>query len=86
MQQAYAAGEISYADLWGQLPGRSWDAIASQGRLLGLGLRRPAVYYRLVVDTREIIDIEDPSIRAFRKQTKSAPSRRLPLVSVNQFT
>jgi hypothetical protein len=59
--QAYAAGTLSVAELSGQLPGRSWDAIASQGRVLGLRLRRQAVYYRLVEDTREIIDREDSS-------------------------
>jgi DNA invertase Pin-like site-specific DNA recombinase len=59
--QAYAAGGMSAAELCVQLPGRSWDAIASQGRLLGLRLRRQAAYYRLVHDTREIIDTEDSS-------------------------
>jgi len=59
--QAYAAGEMSYVELCDQLPDRSWDAIASQGRLLGLRLRRQAAYYRLVHDTREIIDTEDSS-------------------------
>jgi Recombinase len=59
--QAYAAREMSYVELCGQLPDRSWDAIASQGRLLGLRLRRQAAYYRLVHDTREIIDTEDSS-------------------------
>jgi hypothetical protein len=61
--QAYAAGEMSAAELCGQLPGRSWDAIASQGRLLGLRLRRQAACYRLVHDIREIIDTEDSSRR-----------------------
>src|SRR4029453_9378499 len=63
--QAYAAGEMSYAELCGQLPGRSWDAIASQGRLLGLRLPRQAAYYQLVHDTREIIDPEDSSRMAW---------------------
>ena len=57
--QGYAAGEMSYAELCGRLPGRSWGAIASQGRLLGIRLRSQAVYYRLVNNTREIIDTED---------------------------
>ncbi len=61
--QAYAAGGMSTAELCVQLPGRTWDAIASQGRLLGLRLRRQAAYYRLVHDTREIIDTEDSSRR-----------------------
>jgi hypothetical protein len=59
--QAYAAGEMSYAELCRQLPGRSWDGITSQGRLLGLRLQRKSVYYRIVHDTREIIDTEDSS-------------------------
>jgi DNA invertase Pin-like site-specific DNA recombinase len=41
--RAYASGEISYAELCTQLQGRSWDAIASQGRVLGLRLRRKGV-------------------------------------------
>jgi hypothetical protein len=47
---------MSTAELCVRLPGRSWDAIASQGRLLGFRLRRQAAYDRLVHDTREIID------------------------------
>lgn len=43
--RAYATGEISYTELCTQLPGRSWDAIASQGRVLGLQLRQKGVYY-----------------------------------------
>jgi hypothetical protein len=62
--RAYAAGEISAADLSAQLAGRSWDAITYQGRVLGLGFRRHVVYYRVLQDTREIIDKEDPSRRA----------------------
>jgi hypothetical protein len=57
--QAYAAGQLSATELSVQLPGRSWDASASQGRVLGLRFRRKAVYYRLVNKTREIIDTED---------------------------
>jgi hypothetical protein len=59
--QAYAAGEMSTAELCDQLAGRSWDGIMSQGRLLGLRLQRTSVYYRIVHDTREIVDIEDHS-------------------------
>jgi hypothetical protein len=59
--RAYAAGEISAADLSAQLAGRSWDAMTYQGRRLGLRFRRKAVYYRLVSGTREIIDREDSS-------------------------
>jgi DNA invertase Pin-like site-specific DNA recombinase len=69
--QAYAASELSVAELSTQLPGRSWDAMVSQGRLLDLRFRRKAVYYRLLDDTREIID------RADSPQTAgTAPPRR----------
>ena len=55
--QAYAAGEMSTAELCGQLPGRSWDGIISQGRLLGLCHQQSqSVYYRVVDDAREIVD------------------------------
>jgi hypothetical protein len=57
--RAYAAGEMSAAELSARLPGRAWDAIASQGRVLGMGLRRKGVYYQVRHDTREIIDKED---------------------------
>jgi Recombinase len=58
---AYASGEMSAAELSAQLPGRSWDAIASQGQVLGLPLRRKSIYYQVRRDTREIIDTEDSS-------------------------
>jgi hypothetical protein len=63
--RAYAAGEISYAELCTQLPGRSWDAIASQGRVLGLQLRQKGVYYQVRSNTREIIGKEDSSRMAW---------------------
>jgi hypothetical protein len=57
--QAYAAGAMSQAALCAQLPGRSWDAITSQGRALGLRFRQDLVYYHVVDDNREIIYEED---------------------------
>jgi hypothetical protein len=57
--RAYATGEMSAVELCAQLPGRSWDAIVSQGCVLGLRLRRKGVYYQVRRDTREIIDTED---------------------------
>ena len=59
--RAYATGEMSAAELSARLPGRSWDAIASQGYVLGLRLRRKGIYYQVRSDTREIIDTEDSS-------------------------
>jgi hypothetical protein len=59
--RAYATGGMSAPELCAQLPGRSWDAIASQGCVLGLRLRRKGVYYQVRRDTREIIDTEDSS-------------------------
>src|SRR5262249_16993416 len=53
--QAYAAGRISYADLLTRLPGRSWDGIESQARVLGLKIRHRPVHYRLVEDERDIV-------------------------------
>ena len=57
--RAYATGEMSAAELSARLPGRSWGAIASQGCVLGLRLRRKGVYYQVRNDTREIIETED---------------------------
>jgi DNA invertase Pin-like site-specific DNA recombinase len=50
--QAYAAGEISYSDLLAQLPGRSWNCIEHQARVLRLRLRDRQVHYRLLEDVR----------------------------------
>ena len=52
---------MSAAELSARLPGRSWDAIGAQGRVLGLRLRRKGVYYQVRRDTREIIATEDSS-------------------------
>jgi hypothetical protein len=62
--RAYATGGMSAEELSARLPGRSWDAIGSQGRVLGLRLRRKGVYYQVRRDTREIIDKEDSSTEA----------------------
>jgi hypothetical protein len=59
--QAYAAGQISYTELRAQLPGRTWDGIEHQTRVLGLRLQQKPVYYRLAADAREMISGEDPS-------------------------
>jgi hypothetical protein len=59
--RAYAAAQLSYADLQAQLPGRTWDGIEHHARVLGLRLRHKPVYYWLVPDVREIVFEEDPS-------------------------
>jgi len=64
--RAYAVGNISEAELRAQLPGRTWDAIEHQGRVLGLSLRRTQVFYQIVndereLDERELIDTKDHS-------------------------
>jgi len=61
VQRAYATRKLSSVGMYVQLPGHSWDAITSQGRILGHRLRRKAVYYQIVKDIREIIDKEDSS-------------------------
>jgi hypothetical protein len=45
--RAYVAGQLSYAERQAQLPGRAWEGIAHQVRVLGLRLQRKPVYYRL---------------------------------------
>jgi hypothetical protein len=59
--RAYAAGQLSYTELRAQLPGRTWDGIEHQARVLGLSLRQKPVYYHLVPDVREIVSEEDSS-------------------------
>jgi hypothetical protein len=58
---AYAAGQLSYAELQAQLPHRTWDGIEHQTRVLGLRLQRKPVYYRLAPDVREMVSEEDSS-------------------------
>ena len=59
--RAYAAGQLSYAEMQTQLPDRSWEAIEHQARVLGLRLQRKPVYYRLAPDVREMVSEEDSS-------------------------
>jgi ribosomal protein L30/L7E len=61
--RAYAAGQLSYTELRAQLPGRTWDGIEHQARVLGLSLRQKPVYYHLVPDVREMVSEEDSSRR-----------------------
>jgi DNA invertase Pin-like site-specific DNA recombinase len=61
--RAHAAGTISSAELCAQLPGRTWDAIETQRRVLGLTRQPQAIYYRVVRDAREIVAEEDSSRR-----------------------
>jgi DNA invertase Pin-like site-specific DNA recombinase len=59
--RAHAAGTISYKELCAQLPGRTWDAIETQRRVLGLTHQSPATYYQVVDDAREMVSEEDSS-------------------------
>jgi hypothetical protein len=59
--RAYVAGQLSYTELRAQLPGRTWDGIEHQARVLDLKLQRKPVYYRLEPDMREMVSEEDPS-------------------------
>jgi hypothetical protein len=59
--RAYAAGQLSCTELQTQLPGRTWDGIEHQARVLGLRFQRKPVYYRLKSDVREIVSEEHPS-------------------------
>jgi hypothetical protein len=59
--RAHADGTISYTELCAQLPGRTWDAIEAQRRVLGLTRQRQAIYYHLVGDAREMVSEEDSS-------------------------
>jgi hypothetical protein len=61
--RAYAAGQLSYAELQAQLPGRTWDGIEHQARILGLTFQGKPVYYHLVPDVREIVSKEHSSRR-----------------------
>jgi hypothetical protein len=53
--RAQAAGTISYTELCAQLPARTWDAIETQRRALGLTRQPQAIYYRVVDDAREMV-------------------------------
>jgi hypothetical protein len=63
--RAYAAGQLSCTELQAQLPGRTWDGIEHQARVLGLRLQRKPVYYRLEPGVREIVSEEDSSRMAW---------------------
>jgi hypothetical protein len=59
--RAQAAGTISYTELCVQLPGRTWDAIDTQRRVLGLRRQPQPIYYHVTTDAREIVSKEDSS-------------------------
>jgi hypothetical protein len=59
--QAQAAGTISYTELCAQLAGRTWDAIETQRRVLGLTRQPQSIYYHVVSDAREMLSEEDTS-------------------------
>jgi hypothetical protein len=61
--RAYAAGQLSYTELRPRLPGRTWDGIEHQARILGLTFQEKPVYYHLVPDAREMVAEEHPSRR-----------------------
>ena len=54
MLRAYAAGQISHSDL-PRRPGRSWDSIEHQVRVLRLRLRHRQVDYGMLSDERDIV-------------------------------
>jgi Recombinase len=58
--RAQAAGTISYTELCAQLEGRTWDAIETQRRVLGLTRQPQSIYYHVVSDAREMVSEEDP--------------------------
>ncbi len=53
--QAYVAGQISAAELCAMLPGRTWDAIESQQRVLGLVQQHKPDYYHVGSSIRDIV-------------------------------
>jgi hypothetical protein len=59
--RAYAAGRLSAAELQARLPGRTWDGIEHQARVLGLTFQGKPVYYHLVPDVREMVSKEHSS-------------------------
>jgi hypothetical protein len=59
--RAHAAGTISYTELCAQLPGRTWDAIETQRRVLGLTRQPQAIYYHVANDAREMVSEGDSS-------------------------
>jgi Recombinase len=59
--RAQAAGTISYTELCAQLAGRTWDAIETQRRVLGLTRQPQSIYYHVVSDAREMVSEEDTS-------------------------
>jgi hypothetical protein len=61
--RAYVAGQISAAELCAKLPGRTWDAIESQQRVLGLVQQHKPIYYRIDSSIRDIVSEESSSRR-----------------------
>jgi hypothetical protein len=59
--RAYVAGQISAAELCAKLPGRTWDAIESQQRVLGLVQQHKPIYYRIDSSIRDIVSEESSS-------------------------
>ena len=59
--RAYIAGQISAAELCAQLPGRTWDAIESQQRVLGPVQQHKPIYYRIDSLIRDIGSEESSS-------------------------
>ena len=59
--RAYVAGQISAAELCAKLPGRTWDAIESQQRVLGLVQQHKPIYYRIDASIRDIVSEESSS-------------------------
>jgi hypothetical protein len=59
--RAQAAGTIGYTELCAQLPGRTWDAIETQRRVLGLTRQPQSIYYHVVSDARDVVSEEDAS-------------------------
>jgi hypothetical protein len=62
--RAYAAGEISYAELRARLPRRTPEAIQAQLRAFGGRRRGARVHYRVVEDALEMLPTESDSRRA----------------------
>jgi hypothetical protein len=59
--RAYVVGQISAADLRAKLPGRTWDAIESQQRVLGLVQQQKPIYYQINSSIQDIISEGSPS-------------------------
>jgi hypothetical protein len=53
--RAYAVSELSHAELRGQLPHRTWDAILWRQQKLQLNGRTSRILYRVEDDAREIV-------------------------------